>query len=265
MSKFLALFAFFVTLYVSSFAVPTNLNTVSRQEDFVMAPAPAEPASPVTEPAAAPATTVETNEMVETEETVDTADTIETIETDPVAMAPVVSAEPSAVVGDVAEIAYNIGGGAFGKFEADPVDWIIGETAAFEIPEAMIGGAEPQNADAYKSHRYGLVGSTWGYDFAVETPGIYDCTLHYAETYSEFFTDEPNRTFVVNISGDGAPAVIQSAEFDVMVELEGAEFTAYTRTFTGISVATTLVLRQIPTIGDAFLSGVTCVYTGPLM
>lgn len=161
-------------------------------------------------------------------------------------------------------IAYNIGGATFGEFSADPADSVIGETATFEIRNALIAGAEPGMKELYKSHRYGMLGSTWGYDLTIENPGMYECILHYAETYSEFFADEPNRTFKVEICGDAAPEEAQEAEFDVMVELGGAEFTAYTRKFSGIAVQTTLKIRETPLMGDAFLSGITCKYMGAL-
>lgn len=155
---------------------------------------------------------------------------------------------------------YNVGGGESGIFMADPEDWVIGETAAFEMPDAEI--IADMNADVYKSHRYGLLGSTWGYDIPVTMSGVYDCTLMYAETYSEFFTDEPNRTMMVEVGGDDGE--MQTATYDVMVELGGQEFTAYDRLFAGIQVQETLKIRQTPEIGDAFLSGIKCEYTGPL-
>lgn len=155
---------------------------------------------------------------------------------------------------------YNIGGGETGMFMADPEDWVVGETAAFEMPDAEI--VADMYPDVYKSHRYGLMGSTWGYDIPVTMAGVYDCTLMYAETYSEFFTAEPNRTMMVEIGGDDGE--MQTATYDIMVELGGQEFTAYDRMFEGIEVQETLKIRQTPEIGDAFLSGIKCAYMGPL-
>lgn len=237
------------SFFLSSTAAPTKIQSASRQAGFVFATAAAAPATVSTDTAAAaPAPAEPEPEM------------LPAVMAEPEASA---EAEAETATGEMVEVAYNIGGDAVGKFEADPVDWIIGETAHFEIETAEIV-ADPEIADIYKSHRYGLVGSTWGYDFAFDTAGVYDCTLHYAETYDQFFTEEPNRTFRVQISGDGAPLDIKEAEFDVMVELGGAEFTGYTRTFTDISVSTTLVLRETPVLGDAFLSGINCTYTGAL-
>lgn len=158
---------------------------------------------------------------------------------------------------------YNIGGNTTRGFEADPIDWIVGETSIFEVKDAEIVGDE-KYGEVYKSHRYGLLGSTWGYDFKVPQAGLYACTLFYAETYSENFSKEPKRTFIVEIYGDGSEDV-QSQSFDVMEELEGAEFTAYTRKFSNIAVATTLSLREAPAVGDAFLAGIRCSARGPLM
>lgn len=152
---------------------------------------------------------------------------------------------------------YNVGAGATGEWMADPEDSIYGETLAFELPTAAIMG-DDANGEIYKSHRYGLNGATWGYDLEVSAPGTYDCTLYYAETFSEFFSDEANRTFRVEMSGDGDTAP-QEAEFDVMVELGGQEFTAYQREFTGLVVQNMITLRETPIFGgDAFLSGIKC-------
>lgn len=160
--------------------------------------------------------------------------------------------------------AYNIGGDAAGEFQADPLDYIIGETSIFAIPNAMIANVVDAPADIYRSHRYGLLGTPFSVVFPIENPGFYECDLHYAETYSEFFTDDPNRTFKVEVSGD-ASEDIQDAEFDVMVELEGQEFTPYVRKFENIACNSSLTIREIPQIGDAFLAGVKCQYTGPLI
>lgn len=164
----------------------------------------------------------------------------------------------------VPHIAYNIGGKAYGMWAADPTKSVVGETAIFNIEDAVIAGADPGNGYIYKSHRYGLFGSTWGYDIVVNTAGIYDCNLHYAETFSEFFDAEPNRTFTVQISGDGDYNAIQSEKFDVMVELNGSEFSAYTRNFKNIPAVTKIKIRESPSTGDAFLSGIFCNYVSPL-
>lgn len=161
------------------------------------------------------------------------------------------------------EFAYNIGGGEYGMFAADPVEWAVGETSSFEVDTAAIVG-DDEYAEVYKSHRYGILGSTWGYDIPVADAGMYDCTFYYAETYDGNFSDEPNRTFTLEVSGNGSEEV-QSAEFDVMVELKGAEFTAYQREVKDIAVATVLRIRETPSVGDAFLSGIKCMKTAPLM
>lgn len=254
--------------FVVSLAAPTKLSHTARQaaapeSGFVFAAAvDGQPATVlVGAPASPPAEDVPPASPTPTASE----------ETPVMAIEPEMSAEPGAdtetpvtpIVADPGpepprEFAYNVGGGSFGTWMGDPEDWVVGETAAFEIPEAVIGGAEPGNMDIYKSHRYGLLGSTWGYDLAV-APGVYQCTLHYAETFSDFFTAEPNRTFEVSITGD-ADNVEQKEEFDVMVELGGAEFTAYTRTFTNIQALTTISIRERPTKGDAFLSGISCIF-----
>lgn len=176
---------------------------------------------------------------------------------------PMVSAEPGSAGEPMSEFAYNVGGSESGMFAADPIEWVVGNTSAFEMAEAEIVGDE-EYAEIYRSHRYGLLGSIWGYDIPVSQSGMYDCTLFYAETFSDYFTDNPNRTFLVEIAGDGAEEV-HAEEFDVMVEVKGAEFTAYQKSFSNIAVATTLRLRETPSKGDAFLSGIHCMYTAPLM
>lgn len=157
---------------------------------------------------------------------------------------------------------YNCGGEVSGDFMADPVEWVVGETATFEIPTAVIGGAEKEIAPIYKSHRYGLLGSTWGYDIPLETPGLYNCTVHFAETYSEHFEIEGARVFEVSAGGDSGVDPI-SVEVDVMKDLEGAEFTAYTKTFTYIQAVSKISIREKPLAGDGFLAGFNCVYAAP--
>ena len=160
--------------------------------------------------------------------------------------------------------AYNIGGDAVGEFQADPVTYFVGETSIFAIPDAMIANVVSAPAEIYRSHRYGLLGTPFSLVLPIETPGFYNCDLHYAETYSEFFTEDPNRTFKVEVSGDASEDV-QEAEFDVMVELKGQEFTPYIRTFENIACNSSLTIREIPIIGDAFLAGLKCQYTSPLI
>ena len=287
-------------LVACAFSAPARLSTVTRQEGFVFQTTPDTAAATtetetetVTEapaPAPEPATETPTETAAETTETTTEATTETTTEatteaitetttetatettTETATEVPPMGDAPEASPEDAGEsmfsaydFAYNVGGGAHGDFQADPTEWIVadGDTAAFEIPEAPVVGALTEPLDIYKSHRYGPNAITWGYDIAVENPGIYTCTLHYAETYSEFFTEEPNRTFNVEISGDGSEDV-QEASFDVMVELSGAEFTAYRRTFENIAVMNTLSIRETPSLGDAFLSGISCEYVSPI-
>lgn len=173
------------------------------------------------------------------------------------------SSEPSLSDYPVFTFAYNVGGNKSGAYEADPSDWLVGETATFVVDDAMIVG-DDKRAEIYKSHRFGLHGSTWGYDFPVPAAAVYNCVLLFAETYSHNFGDDPNRTFTVEMYGDGSQNV-QSRSFDVMEELGGAEFTAYTKRFKNIEAVTTLSLRETATTGDAFLAGIRCKSTGPLM
>lgn len=271
-SKIFSAFTF-LCIAAAVTAMPT-MKTVSRQEGFVFAtetlgPAAAEATTEsggdTTAVTASPAPVPDTPADMTTDE-VEVAAETPGAETEPVPVAmpaAVPATMPAGSMEGEYTFAYNIGGTAVGDFQADPVDMAIGETSVFEIADAVIEGAPEEYADVYKSHRYGLVGSTWGYDIAVETPGVYNCSLHYSEIFSEFFTEEPNRTFMVQVSGDGAEEV-QEAEFDVMVELQGAEFTPYIRVFEDISIASTLTIRETPSIGDAFLAGITCRLQGPL-
>ncbi|PXF43054.1 hypothetical protein BWQ96_07201 [Gracilariopsis chorda] len=159
---------------------------------------------------------------------------------------------------------YNIGGKSFDEVKADPTEYLVGETLAFEMPEAIIAGAKDVIADLYKSHRYGMLGSIWGYDIPVQYPGYYACSMHYCETYSENFVAESRRKFEVTIIGDASPETEHREEFDVMEELGYQEFTAYNRTFENIAISEILSIREKPTTGDAFLSGISCIYTAPL-
>lgn len=159
---------------------------------------------------------------------------------------------------------YNIGGKGFGEVKADPTEYLVGETLAFEMPEAVIAGAMDVIVDLYKSHRYGMLGSIWGYDIPVQYPGYYTCSMHYCETYSDNFVAESRRKFEVTIIGDASPETEHREEFDVMEELGYQEFTAYNRTFENIAISEILSIREKPSTGDAFLSGISCIYTAPL-
>lgn len=245
---------------IASSASSANVGPAARQFIFAATKdGPASVATTTTTPPTAPPAEI----AVEGEDM--GAAMMGTLEEDPITSTePLLADEPAN--GDVPEIAYNIGGSDVknGNFEADPTDYIFGETSAFEIEDAKIGGADLENIDIYKSHRYGMLGSTWGYDIPVETSGYYNCTLHYAETYSEFFHDEANRTFSVEVSGDGSEEVQTVKDMDVMIDLNGAEFTALTKTFGSIAINSLLKIRETPSTGDAFLSGITCKYLSPL-
>lgn len=184
------------------------------------------------------------------------------------------AALPAAVRQDAAatrvppEFNINSGGAAVGRFVAEDPAWIVGETSAFELPSADIGGAEDKNKPMYKSHRYGTAASAWGYDIPVAEPGVYDCTVHFAET---FIIDEKAagagiRVFDVAIgSSAGKPTVFSG--IDLVAALKGAEFTAYTKTVVGLVVPGILSIRAQPTAKsteNAIISGLTCERTGAL-
>eukprot|EP00178_Gracilaria_changii_P006879 TRINITY_DN22273_c0_g1_i1.p1 TRINITY_DN22273_c0_g1~~TRINITY_DN22273_c0_g1_i1.p1 ORF type:complete len:256 (+),score=42.46 TRINITY_DN22273_c0_g1_i1:581-1348(+) len=249
---------FFVALTASLMllvsATPTALSfTAMRMEE---SPAPEttelvieQPALPEETPVAVPEQTTPTIAEAPEEEPTPSVEALAT-STDSTASVPFFS--------------YNVGGDAFGQVQADPVQYVVGETLVFNMPDALISGANAALEPVYKSHRYGMLGSVWGYDLPVSNPGIYTCKLHYCETFSDFFTEEPNRTFEVTLVGDAEPDTVHRAEFDVMVELGGREFTAYDSTFQNIAISEMLELREDPSKGDAFLSGITCLWTAPL-
>ncbi|CAN8072662.1 unnamed protein product [Agarophyton chilense] len=155
----------------------------------------------------------------------------------------------------------NCGGPSLGRFVADTTEdysWIRGETSMWEGPEGVvIGGAQPQDAPAVLSHRYGVAGSQWGYTIPVLHPGIYDCSLHFAETDTAFFVVGA-RVFDVTVNG------VTLSDIDVFAETGRAEFTALVKTFSELTVTDSIVIDLKPKLGDAFLSAITCAKTAQL-
>lgn len=159
----------------------------------------------------------------------------------------------------------NCGGEAVGRFIAEDYRWIVGKTSFFRVPDAIIGGAEEKNLPMYKSHRYGVQNDEWGYDIPVQKPGVYGCTVHFAETFSEAF-DKGSRIFNLTIStSTGEPTVFEN--IDVVEALNGAHFTAYTRTAVDLVATDSIsfrVKRAPQSKFAAFMSGITCERTADL-
>eukprot|EP00178_Gracilaria_changii_P002989 TRINITY_DN1438_c0_g1_i1.p1 TRINITY_DN1438_c0_g1~~TRINITY_DN1438_c0_g1_i1.p1 ORF type:complete len:815 (-),score=167.19 TRINITY_DN1438_c0_g1_i1:5681-8125(-) len=156
----------------------------------------------------------------------------------------------------------NSGGPAVGRFVADDPAWLVGTTAAFNMPDAVIGGAEPQNLPMYRSHRFGVDAATWGYDIPVAEPGTYGCTVHFAETDAASFVDG-RRVFDLFLSTtQGEPSVFP--DIDITAELGGAQFTVLTKTAPELVVTGILSVRVVSKVGNAIISGVTCERLGDL-
>ncbi|CDF35139.1 unnamed protein product [Chondrus crispus] len=149
----------------------------------------------------------------------------------------------------------NAGGEAVGRFQAEDDSWIFGPTSFWDGPPGVvIGGAEERNAPALISQRYGLDGAVWGYRIPVEKPGIYACSVHFAETDSASFAVGA-RIFDVRIMDEVITGI------DVYEEAGPARFTSVVRTFTDLKVGDELFLEFTPVKGDAFLSALTCEKT----
>ncbi len=110
----------------------------------------------------------------------------------------------------------------------------------------------------YESFRYAVRGDVWGYDIPVSEPGLYACTVHFAETLSEAFF-KGARVFDLTIAADGAPLLFKN--IDVFKVLGGARFTVYTRTALSLSVSRGISFRLAKSPGSKlppFMSGITC-------
>ncbi len=162
----------------------------------------------------------------------------------------------NAKVGSLTSVNINFGGSNIGdRFVSENLSDLWGETIAFEKEAAVIGGAEDKNRDALKSHRYGSVpDGAWGYNINGLRPGVWECSLHWAEISSDDL-GVGKRVFGVSVAGE-------SREIDVYSKVFG--FTSYTETFTGINVDVVnhdhidIVLTSISGKGNPFLSAVTC-------
>ncbi|KAI0559589.1 Malectin [Gracilaria domingensis] len=156
------------------------------------------------------------------------------------------------------QVDVNCGGPAVGRFAEEDFAWIRGSTSFFGGPEGVvIGGAEEQNTPALISHRYGLDGSEWGYTIPVDTPGTYDCSLHFAETDAASFTVGA-RVFDVTVNG------VTIADLDVFAETGQAEFTAVVKTFADLTITESIIIDLKPKVGDAFIAAITCAKTADL-
>lgn len=81
----------------------------------------------------------------------------------------------------------NCGGESIGtRFFNEQYSWLVGgvtNTDADSKPNVFVAGAEPKNAEILKTNRYARSTYTgkWGYRIPVENPGIFECTVHFAE------------------------------------------------------------------------------------
>lgn len=153
----------------------------------------------------------------------------------------------------------NCGGNAVGRFQGEDLGWIVGDTDKFEKVDAVIGGAELKNEPMYHSHRYGVdPNMPWGYDIPVEQPGVYACTVHFAETATEAFQSGA-RVFHVSLMAFGEP--VEFTNVDVYNATGGAEFNAYTLTAPRLVITRMLQIRVKRAKGSSlagYMAGITC-------
>lgn len=159
----------------------------------------------------------------------------------------------------------NCGGPKIGnRFVADDFGWIVGTTSAFVKNDAIIGGAEEKNKPMYKSHRYSDGPAMWGYNIPVAVPGVYGCTVHFAETSSNAFKIGA-RVFDLEITAKGKPRMFKN--IDVTKEVKKAQFTALTKTAENLVVTNMIKFRVTKSPKSkhaAFISGITCERSGDL-
>lgn len=156
------------------------------------------------------------------------------------------------------EININAGGPAIGRFLAEDFAWIFGDTSQWGGPEGIeIGGAEQKNTPALISQRYGVDGATWGYNIPIEMPGLYNCSLHFAETDSASF-EKGARVFDVAVMEQNMKGI------DVFADASNAPFTSVVKTFADLKIGHELRIEFTPVVGNAFLSAITCEKTGDL-
>ena len=180
-------------------------------------------------------------------------------------------AQPEAVPLAPPELNVNFGvEQKLGRFMPDQYQWLVGGVAAtdqFVKANAVIGGADPVNLVMYKSHRYGKLtfgNKPWGYDIPFSKPGVYNCTVHFAET-SDGGSKAGARVFDLSITPDGSKAYTVS-NLDVFATTK-AKFTVHTETAARITVKRTLKIRVTKKPASAlgaFMSGLTCALDGEL-
>lgn len=156
------------------------------------------------------------------------------------------------------EFYINCGGDGVAEFQPDYFHWLVGETSSFQKPQIAIAGAELGSEKVYKSHRYGLFHTKFGYNLPIKSPGIYMCTLLFAETFS-LYAQTGARVFDVAVYGDGEKRV--ETNIDVFARA-GAANTVHKVVLKDIAAHDMIHLRLTPVVGDAFISGIHCAHSG---
>ena len=151
----------------------------------------------------------------------------------------------------------NCGGGKVGRFLADQNAYLhYGPTTIFSKPNHPIGGADEINLPALTDSRYGLSGESWGYQIPMDSPGMWECTLHFAELIETIKAG--GRVFHAQVQDQ------RMDNIDITAGLNGAQFTSYVKTFENVIVADVLVVRLFRVKGDPTINAITCVRKKPM-
>lgn len=117
-----------------------------------------------------------------------------------------------------------------------------------------ISGAESKNEFALKTHKWGPHGSTIKYYVSYLAPGTWECTLHFAETSSDW-SHKGKRVFNAYLYTGGWSKVYH--DIDVYGSVGGYKSKTYTYKYIGVYngyIGVTLSSVR----GNPFISAITC-------
>lgn len=158
----------------------------------------------------------------------------------------------------------NSGGPGVAGLRSDQshtLSWIIGRTFPFVNDSAEPAGANPAISPLYKSHRFSLNSSIWGYNIPFVNSGLYHCTAHFAEIDSKYMSPA-KRVFHLVFTTTHSTETFHY--IDPYANVSNSESKVLTVTAFNLSVTGVLSVRLIPVIGDPAISGLSCERTAEL-
>lgn len=148
----------------------------------------------------------------------------------------------------------NCAGDASGAYASDFYQWTTGASSSYHNTHIAVAGSASLPSLVFQSHRYGLNSHPWSYNLPIEKPGVYHCSLHFAETYAPY--RKPGaRVFSVSATGDAETQTERG--IDVYVQT-GGDATRHLSKHFVLTAADTIKFVFEATTGEAFVSAIAC-------